>query len=41
MPTLAALAVDAATQADLRAVAAQAVIDLSPRRYCPADTYPG
>ena len=41
MPTLAALAVDAATQADLRAAAAQAVIDLSPRRYCPADTYPG
>lgn len=41
MPTLAALAVDAATQADLRAAAAQAVVGISPRRYCPADTYPG
>ncbi|NJD89704.1 MAG: hypothetical protein FIB05_17020 [Betaproteobacteria bacterium] len=41
MPTLAALAVDAATQADLRAAAAQAVVGQSPRRYCPADTYPG
>lgn len=41
MPTLAGLAVDAATQADLRAAAAQAVIGVPPRRYCPADTYPG
>lgn len=41
MPTLAAIAVDAATQAELRAAAALAVIDLSPRRYCPADTFPG
>ncbi len=41
MPTLAAIAVDAATQAHLRAAAAQAVVDLSPRRHCPADTYPG
>lgn len=41
MPTLSALAVDAATQAQLRAAAAQAVVDLPPRRYCPADPYPG
>jgi hypothetical protein len=41
MPTLATLAVDAAAQAELRAAAAQAVTDLPPRRYCPADTYPG
>jgi hypothetical protein len=41
MPTLAALAVDAAAQAELRAAAAQAVAGLPPRRYCPADTYPG
>lgn len=41
MPTLPAIAVDAATQAHLRAAAAQAVVDLSPRRHCPADTYPG